>query len=62
MNLMDFLRDWSQAFKVFSQVLNLGASETAPSLKCSESTSPNPHAYSGGASGEEPTCQCRRHK
>ena len=59
---MDFLRDWSQAFKVFSQVMNLGASETAPSLKCSESTSPNPSAYSGGASGEEPTCQCRRHK
>ena len=59
---MDFLRDWIQNFKVFSQVMNLGASETAPSLKCSESTSPNPCAYSGGARGEEPTCQCRRHK
>ena len=62
MNLTDFLRDWIQTSKVFSRVMNLGASETAPSLKCSESTSPNPRVYSGGASGEDPTCQCRRHK
>ena len=62
MNLTDFLRDWIQTSKVFSRVMNLGASETAPSLKCSESTSPNPRVYSGGDSGEDPTCQCRRHK
>ena len=63
MNEFDGLsEDWIQTCKVFSRVMNLGASEAAPSLKCSESTSPKPHTYSGGASGEEPTCQCRRHK